>query len=118
MTAGWKEVKHEMTGSVDKITCHTVYCMEDVSSSEYTVSTVSGEVEKMCKEAVVAWFEVPAWHFYGATEEEHGKTSDQMASLPEFELSTSPVHVLNATAMLTCSARAVCLCCTRYKTQP
>jgi len=40
-----------------------------------------------------------------------------MASLPELELSTSPVLVLNATAMLTCSARAACLCCTRYKTQ-
>jgi len=54
MTAGWKEMKHEMTGSVDKITYHTVYCMEYVSSSEQTVLTVSGEVERMCKEAVVA----------------------------------------------------------------
>jgi hypothetical protein len=54
MTAGWKEVKHELTGSADKITYHTVYCMEDVSSSGYTVPTVSGEVERMCKEAVVA----------------------------------------------------------------
>jgi len=54
MNAGWKQVKHEMTGSVDKTTYHTVYFMEDVSSSEWTVSTVSGEVEGMCKEAVVA----------------------------------------------------------------
>lgn len=54
MTAGWNEVKHEITGSVDKITYHTVYCMEDVSSLEYTVSTASGEVESMCKEAVMA----------------------------------------------------------------
>jgi hypothetical protein len=34
MIAGWKEVKHDMTGSVDKATYHTVRCMEGVSSSE------------------------------------------------------------------------------------
>jgi len=54
MAAGWEEVKNEMTGSVDKITYHTVYCTGDVSSSEYTVSMVSGEVERMSKEAVLA----------------------------------------------------------------
>ena len=32
-----------------------------------------------------------------------------MASLPEFEPGTSPVQVLNVTAMLTCSARGVSL---------
>jgi len=32
-----------------------------------------------------------------------------MASLPDFELGTSPVQVLNVTAMLTCSARGVSL---------
>jgi len=32
-----------------------------------------------------------------------------MASLPEFELGTSPVQVLKITAMLTCSAHGVSL---------
>lgn len=47
-------MKQERTGSVDKITYHVVYCMGDVSSSDYTVSMLSGEVESMSKEAVLA----------------------------------------------------------------
>jgi hypothetical protein len=43
---------------------------------------MNDELERICKEAIVAYFKVPSWNSPEGTEENHGKPQVRMTGVP------------------------------------